>query len=152
MIEKSFSTTKHNTMEAESSNESSRPFVTIDNSLNEFAGKNHFPELLKKTNEILRNSGLPDLRKLNESSPTTMKAEAKNSTIVDGYVNLLGSLNLDEKLDLISKLSESIKTDLQRKKSSFKEAFGAFESSKSAEEVIEDIRSSRVSARQTESF
>lgn len=140
-------------MEAETPNESIRPDTTINKSLNELSGKNHFPELLKKANEILRKSGLPDLRKLNESSTSIMGAEAKNSTIVDGYVDLLGNLSLDDKLDLISKLSESIKTDLHNdRKSSFKKAFGAFDSSKSAEDIIEDIRSSRVSTRQTESF
>ncbi|MCF0061666.1 hypothetical protein MUK70_20725 [Dyadobacter chenwenxiniae] len=139
-------------MEAETPNESTRPQIIIDNSLKELLGKNHFPELLKKVNEILKKSGLPDLRKLNESSTSIMEAEAKNSTIVDGYVDLLENLSLDEKLDLISKLSESVKSDQQRKKSLFKEAFGAFESSKSAEEIIDDIRSSRVSTRQTESF
>lgn len=75
-----------------------------------------------------------------------------NTTIVEGYVGLLDNLSTNNKLDLISKLTASIKTDLTNKKSSFKKAFGAFESKKSAEEIIEEIRNSRVSSRQIESF
>ena len=81
-----------------------------------------------------------------------MRTVEINTTIVEGYVGLLDNLSTNNKLDLISKLTASIKTDLTNKKSSFKKAFGAFESKKSAEEIIEDIRSSRVSTRQIESF
>ena len=82
----------------------------------------------------------------------SMRTVEINTTIVEGYVGLLDNLSTNNKLDLISKLTASIKTDLTNKKSSFKKAFGAFESKKSAEEIIEDIRSSRVSTRQIESF
>ncbi|HEY6437950.1 MAG TPA: hypothetical protein VIY47_15275 [Ignavibacteriaceae bacterium] len=82
----------------------------------------------------------------------TMKTAEINTTIVDGYVGLLDNLSTSNKLDLISKLTVSVKTDLTNKKSSFKKAFGAFDSKKSAEEIIEEIRNSRVSTRQIESF
>jgi len=75
-----------------------------------------------------------------------------NTSIVDGYVGLLDNLSTDNKLDLISKLTASVKTDLTNKKSSFKKAFDAFDSKKSAEEIIEEIRNSRVSTRQIEAF
>jgi hypothetical protein len=81
-----------------------------------------------------------------------MKAAEINTTIIDGYIELLDNLSPSNKLDLISKLTASVKTDLNSKKSSFKKAFGAFDSKKSAEKIIEEIRSSRVSTRQTESF
>lgn len=81
-----------------------------------------------------------------------MRTVETNSTIVDGYVGLLDNLSTNSKLDLIAKLSASVKTDLTNKKSSFKKAFGAFDSTKSAEEIIEEIRSSRVSTRQIESL
>lgn len=81
-----------------------------------------------------------------------MRTAEINTTIVDGYVELLDNLSTNSKLDLISKLTNSVKTDLTNKKSSFKKAFGAFESKKSAEEIIEEIRNSRVSTRQIESF
>jgi len=81
-----------------------------------------------------------------------MKTLEINSTIVEGYVGLLDNLSTNNKLDLISKLTASVKTDLSNKKSSFKKAFGAFDSEKSAEKIIEEIRNSRVSTRQIESF
>ena len=82
----------------------------------------------------------------------TMRAVEINTTIVDGYVGLLNNLSTNNKLDLISKLTDSVKTDLTNKKSSFKKAFGAFDSKKTAEEIIEEIRNSRVSTRQIEPF
>jgi hypothetical protein len=75
-----------------------------------------------------------------------------NNTIIDGYVGLLDNLSPGNKLELISKLTASVKTDLMNKKSSFKEAFGAFESKKSADEIVSEIRNSRVSERQIDSF
>lgn len=75
-----------------------------------------------------------------------------NSTIIDGYIGMLDNLSSGDKLDLISKLSSSVKTDLGKRKSRFKKAFGAFESKKTAEQIINEIRSSRVSTRKIESF
>lgn len=75
-----------------------------------------------------------------------------NTTIVDGYVGLFDNLSTSNELDLISKLTASVKTDLTNKKSSFKKSFGAFDSKKTAEEIIDEIRNSRVSTRQIESF
>lgn len=75
-----------------------------------------------------------------------------NTSIIDGYVELLDNLSTNNKLDLISRLSDSIKSDLTEKKSSFKKAFGAFDSKKSAEDIIHEIHQSRVSTRQIESF
>ena len=81
-----------------------------------------------------------------------MRIAEINTTIVDGYVGLLENLSTNNKLDLISKLTASVKIDLTNKKSSFKKAFGAFDSKKSAEEIIEEIRNSRISFRQIEPF
>ena len=64
-----------------------------------------------------------------------MKTAEANTTIINGYVELLENLSPNSKLDLISKLTASIKTDLKNKKSSFKKAFGAWESKKTAEQV-----------------
>lgn len=81
-----------------------------------------------------------------------MRIAEINTTIVDGYVGLLDNLSTSDKLDLISKLTTSVKSDLKSKKSSFKKSFGAFDSKKTAEQIIEEIRNSRVSTRQIESF
>jgi hypothetical protein len=81
-----------------------------------------------------------------------MKLIDINTTLIDGYLKLLGNLSTDTKLDLISKLTLSIKADLIDKKKSFYKASGAWESKKSAEEIIEDIKNSRTFTRQTEKF
>ncbi|MFN0048730.1 MAG: hypothetical protein ACKVOU_06380 [Cytophagales bacterium] len=81
-----------------------------------------------------------------------MRAIEVNTSIIDGYVGLLDNLSPSDKLDLISKLTISVKSDLADRKSSFKKAFGAFDSTKSAEEIIEEIRSSRVFNRNIELF
>jgi hypothetical protein len=81
-----------------------------------------------------------------------MKTSEINTIIVEGYIGLLDNLSAVDKLDLISKLTISVKTDLANKKSSFRKAFGAFDSKKTAEQIIDEIRDSRVSARQIESF
>jgi len=72
--------------------------------------------------------------------------------IINGYIELLENLSPNTKLELISKLTNSIKSDLKKKKNSFKKAYGAFESDKTAEEIIEDLRNSRNFNRQIESF
>lgn len=75
-----------------------------------------------------------------------------NTTIIDGYLQMLDNLSPSNKLDLISKLTDSIKSDITNKRSSFKEAFGAFESEKSAEDIINEIRNSRLFIKQIEEF
>jgi hypothetical protein len=79
-----------------------------------------------------------------------MKTSEIDTVIVNGYFELLGNLSPTNKLDLISKLTASVKTDITSKKSMFNKAFGAFDSKKSAEEIIDDIRSSRVFNREIE--
>jgi len=75
-----------------------------------------------------------------------------NTTLIDGYLQMLDNLSPSNKLDLISKLTDSIKSDITDKKSSFKEAFGAFESEKSADEIINEIRNSRTFTREIQAF
>jgi hypothetical protein len=81
-----------------------------------------------------------------------MKTVDINTTLVDGYLRLLENLSPGNKLDLISKLTLSVKTDITDRKKSFKKSFGAFESSKSAEEINKELRESKVFNRQIESF
>lgn len=81
-----------------------------------------------------------------------MKSAEINTSIIDGYIGLLDNLSTTNKLDLISKLTKSIKTDLTKKKTLFNKSFGAFDSANSAEEIIEDIRNSRVPTREIEEF
>ena len=81
-----------------------------------------------------------------------MTSTETNTTIINGYIGLLENLSPDNKLDLISKLTASVKTDLSNKKNTFKKSFGAFVSEKTAEEIIEEIRNSRLLSREIESF
>ncbi len=81
-----------------------------------------------------------------------MKALDINTTLIEGYLRLLDNLSPNNKLDLISKLTLTVKEDLTDKKKSFYKAFGAWESKQSAEEIINDIRNSRNFKRQIEKF
>lgn len=79
-----------------------------------------------------------------------MKTIDVNSALIEDYLRLLDSLSPTNKLELISKLTLSVKSDITDRKSSFKEAFGAWESKNSAEEIIAEIRDSRIFNRQIE--
>lgn len=75
-----------------------------------------------------------------------------NTTLIEGYLRLLDNLSLSNKLDLISKLILSAKTDISPQKKSFYKAFGAWDSKKSADEIINEIRDSRTFNRKIETF
>ena len=81
-----------------------------------------------------------------------MKARDINTTLIEGYLRLLDNLSPSNKLDLISKLTLSVKTDITDRKNSFYKAFGAWESNQTADEIICDIRNSRTLNRQIEQF
>lgn len=81
-----------------------------------------------------------------------MKTLKTQNILIDGYAGLLANLSTRTKLDLISKLTASVKTDLTKKQSVFKRTFGALDTQQSAETIIEDIRNSRITTRQIEPF
>jgi hypothetical protein len=72
--------------------------------------------------------------------------------IADSYFRLLRSLSPVNKLALIEKLSKSVKNQLKVSRTTLKSAFGAFDSEDSADNIVEDIRTSRHFIRSTESF
>ena len=76
--------------------------------------------------------------------------KAANINIIDSYIGLLNNLSPDSKLELISRLSQSLKSQKKPKEKSIQELFGAFMSDKSAETIIEEIRQSRTFTRQIE--
>ncbi len=78
-------------------------------------------------------------------------AEIK-SNLVDSYLKLLDSLSTGNKLELIAKLSMSIKAETKVNKKLFKKSFGAFQSDETAEELISKLRNDRLFTRQIESF
>jgi hypothetical protein len=81
-----------------------------------------------------------------------MKAIDINTKLIEGYLQLLDNLSPNNKLDLISKLTLSIKTDIAEKGNSFYKAYGAWDSKDSAEDIINEINKSRTFNRQLEQF
>jgi len=81
-----------------------------------------------------------------------MKAMSINMTFAESYLQMLDNLSTDCKLELISKLTLSVKSDISEKKKTFNKSFGTWKSKKTAEEIISEIRISRTFIRQTESF
>ena len=75
-----------------------------------------------------------------------------NTTLIDGYLGMLNNLSPSNKLDLISKFTLSVKTDISDKKKSFYEAFGAWKSNQSDDEIIIGIRNRGIFNRQIEQF
>jgi hypothetical protein len=70
--------------------------------------------------------------------------ETQKLDIASDIFELVKNQSADVKLDLISKISNSLKSiEKSKTKDSWKELFGAWESTESAEEIIEDLRSSR---------
>ncbi len=63
--------------------------------------------------------------------------------IVETYAGLFEGLSDSNKMELIERLSKSLKRDKATTKNKFYKSFGAFDSGKSAEEIISDIKSSR---------
>ncbi|MBF9255215.1 hypothetical protein I2I11_18095 [Pontibacter sp. 172403-2] len=71
--------------------------------------------------------------------------------IADNFFGMIKNLSADIKLDLISKISDSLREQKRElKDDSWKELFGAWQSDQSAEEMIEKIRASRHTDRQIE--
>ena len=77
-----------------------------------------------------------------------MKALDINTTLIEGYLRMLDNLSPGNKLDLISKLTLSVKSDISEREQSFYASYGAWESKQSADQIIDDIHSSRTFIRQ----
>ena len=73
--------------------------------------------------------------------------------IADSFMGFINPLNRETKLDLISKIADSLKrSEKNEKDDSWKKLFGAFESDKTADEIIEEIRNSRYTNREIENL
>ncbi len=64
--------------------------------------------------------------------------------IVETYTGLFEGLSSTSKIELIERLSKSLKNERKTKDHSFFKSFGAFSSEKSAESIISNIKASRV--------
>ena len=65
--------------------------------------------------------------------------------IVETYSGLLEGLSSESKAELIENLSKSIHSEKKNTETAFYKSFGAFESDKTAEEIISKIKSARTS-------
>ncbi len=81
-----------------------------------------------------------------------MNTAETNFFLIEGYLKLLSTLDLDTRLELISKLTQTVKNDLGDRKNNFFRSFGAWQSDETADEIIKDLRTSRSVSRQLESF
>jgi hypothetical protein len=63
--------------------------------------------------------------------------------LVESYSALLEGLSSSGKMELIESLSKSLKNEKKSKDINFYKSFGAFASTKSAEEILKDIRAGR---------
>ena len=81
-----------------------------------------------------------------------MISSAPYTSIADYYFGFLKNLNSDSKLDLISKLSQSLKNTEVSPETSLQSLFGAYKSEESAEDIIHEIRQSKIFNRNTESL
>ena len=63
--------------------------------------------------------------------------------IIETYSMLFDGLSSLSKIELIEKLTKSLKKEQTTKKDTFFESFGAFSEEKTAEEIILDLKSSR---------
>jgi len=69
---------------------------------------------------------------------------------LDKYFGLLSRLDNSTKKRLIIKLTESL--ELEKEKSDLKSLFGAWEDSRESDEIIKEIRESRVNKMESEGF
>lgn len=77
--------------------------------------------------------------------------ETNKIDIAENIFQMVKNLSADVKLEIISKITDSLKgTKKEVKDDSWKKLFGAWESEESAEEIIEEIRASRHTNRQIE--
>ncbi|GGE25728.1 hypothetical protein [Psychroflexus planctonicus] len=73
-----------------------------------------------------------------------MKAADINTTLIDNYFSFLKDLSADAKLELIARLSKSMKTSKKAKKEvSLNSLYGSWESDKSADDIIAELKSAR---------
>ena len=81
-----------------------------------------------------------------------MNSSTQPISLADYYFGFLKNLNSDSKLDLISKLSQSLKETETTSNTSLESLFGAYKSDESAEEIIAELRASRIFNRYTETL
>lgn len=69
--------------------------------------------------------------------------------MIDNYFSLLKILSPNNKLDLIAKLSNSMKTTKKVKDNSWKSLFGALKIDQSADDFVKELKDDRNFSRKT---
>lgn len=73
-----------------------------------------------------------------------MKTADANIDLVDSYYTLLKSLSPNNKLELIARLSKSLKTTAKKKEdTSWESLFGSWELDQSADEFVTELKKDR---------
>ena len=72
-----------------------------------------------------------------------MKPADINMNLVESYFTLLKSLSPNIKLELISRLSKSMKTTKEKKDTSWKDLFGSIELDESSDEFLANLKQDR---------
>jgi hypothetical protein len=81
-----------------------------------------------------------------------MNTSPHHISLAEYYFGFLKNLNADSKLDLISKLSQSLKEDETIAEISLQSLFGAYKSDETADEIIAGLRASRAFNRNIETL
>lgn len=66
-----------------------------------------------------------------------------NTKLIDSYISLFKNMSSQNRLDLISKLTDTVKTDIGQGSNDFYKAFGGWDENESADELIDTIKGSR---------
>ena len=66
-----------------------------------------------------------------------------DKNIIENYLKFSERLNSMSKLELIEKLTKSLKAESKSKESDFYKSFGAFSTEKTSDEINTEIKSSR---------
>ena len=77
---------------------------------------------------------------------------AINNKILDKYFRFLARLDNNSKKRLIIRLTESIENESDKKNNDFNKLFGAWNDKRNEEEIINEIRNSRIENRKIENF
>lgn len=72
-----------------------------------------------------------------------MKAADIKMNLVDSFFFLLKNLSSNHKLELIARLSKSMKTSNKAKKASLRSLYGSWVSDQSADELIDELKKAR---------
>jgi len=78
-----------------------------------------------------------------------MKTANIDTSLIDSYFTLLKNLSADNKLELIARLSTSMKKRKNTKTDSWKSLFGAFALEQSADEFVAELKKDRTFTRET---